>query len=270
MEFPKRYVVQIPPVSTPGIIDSPNAPYGYAPDQYNNAAAPPPTYKDDSNDHCNILPPAPRSQIYPPKCGNLKSPFKKGELYLTYSPTQGTMGFTQGRSNNGNWIRGNEFADNYNQKQFANAHLHSKEIDVGKVLQSNPIYVANSPFYKRTSPGCSSCSAYEQQKCEGCLSGKKCIPDSQNTFCTRKNKWNLTYPHSVDFDQSGQPIFYSDPAQQPTYYIGPNNNVVNGVKIIEGFNPMDFDSGSTHLMVILWTIIIIVVFIVMVTLRNRN
>lgn len=264
MEFPKKDVVQIPPVTTPGVVDAPNAPYGYAPDQFNNAAAPPPTYKDDTNDHCNILPPAPRSQIYPPKCGNLKPPFKKGGLYLTYSPAQGTAGFTQGAPDNANWVRGNEFGDNYKEKQFANAHLHSKEINVGKVLQSNPLYVADSPFYKRGPPGCSGCSAYEQQQCSPPC---KCTPDSQPTSCTRKDKWNMTYPHLAEYTNSGQPIFYSDPAQQPTFYIGPDKN---GVKVIEGFNPIDFDSGSTQMMVLIWAVALIAVFMLMVTLRKRN
>jgi hypothetical protein len=294
MEFPKRDVVQIPPVTTPGVVDAPNAPYGYAPDQFNNAAAPPPTYKDDSNDHCNILPPAPRSQIYPPKCGNLKPPFKKGGLYITYSPAQGTAGFTQGAPDNAKWVRGNEFGDNYkenlrfsnrngdlltmgHQDKLANAHLHSKEINVGKVLQSNPLYVADSPFYKRGPPGCSTCSAYEQQQCAGDCGCKRsnmgsdssvpCTPDSQPTSCTRKDRWNLTYPHLAEYTNSGQPIFYSDPAQQPTFYIG---EAKNGVKVIEGFNPIDFDSGSTQMMVIIWAVALIAVFMLMVTLRKRN
>lgn len=266
MEFPKRDVVQIFPVSTPGVVDAPNAPYGYAPDQFNNAAAPPPTYKDDSNDHCNILPPAPRSQIYPPKCGNLKPKFKSGSLYLTYSPEQGTAGFTQGAPNNANWVRGNEFADNYNQKKFANAHLHSKEINVGKILQSNPLYVANSPFYRRGKPGCSSCSAYEQQQCAGDC-GCKRGPDSQPTSCTRGDKWNLTYPHSPEFAQSGQPIFYSDPEQQPTFFIGKEKG---GIRVIEGFNPTDFDSGSTQMMVIIWAVALISIFFLMISLRKHK
>lgn len=277
MEFPKRDVVQIPPVSTPGVVDAPHAPYGYAPDQFNNAAAPPPTYKDDSNDHCNILPPAPRSQIYPPKCGSLKPKFEPGSLYLTYSPEQGTAGFTQGAPDNANFVRGNEFADNYNQKQFANAHLHSKEINVGKVLQSNPLYVADSPFYKRGKPGCSRCSAYHHQQCRGDCGCKRsnmgsdlsvpCTPDSQPTSCTRGDKWNLTYPHFPEFAKSGQPIFYSDPAQQPTFFIGEGKN---RVKVIEGFNPIDFDSGSTQMMVIIWAIALIAIFLLMVSLRKRN
>lgn len=280
MEFPKKDVVQIPPVSTPGanslaplllrlpgITDSPNAPYGYARDQFNNAAAPPPTYKDDTNDHCNILPPPPRSQIYPPKCGNLKPKFKQGGLYLTYSPAQGTAGFTQGAPDNANWVRGNQFSDNYNQAQFANTHLHSKEINVGKVLQTNPLYVADSPFYKRGKAGCSRCSAYQQQQCVGDCS---CKPDSQPTSCTRRDKWNLTYPRFPAFTDSGQPIFYSDPAQQPTLYVGKDNEHQNVLKVIEGFNPIDFDSGSTQMMVIIWAVALIAIFMLMLHMRKRN
>lgn len=259
MEFPRKDVVEISPVITSrGSV--PNAPYGYAPDKLNNAAAPPPTYKDDSNDHCNILPPAPRSQIYPPKCGTLNDqPFKKGGLYLTYSPNQKTAGFTEGAPNNANWVRGNDFADKYPQKRLSNAHLHSKEIDVGKVLQTNTLYVANSPFYRRSKPGCSSCSAYDQQRC----ADKQCTPDSQPTSCTKGNKWYMTYPHQKEYAKSGQPIFYGDSAQEPTLYFGDDD------RVIEGFNPIDFDSGSTQLIVIIWAVVLISVFMLLLSFRKR-
>jgi hypothetical protein len=59
------------------------------------------------------------------------------------------------------------------------------KLDVGKIIQTNPLYVAKSPFYPQ--------------------------PNS----CIKKDKWHMTYPHSPEYSKEGQPIFYGDPAQQP-------------------------------------------------------
>lgn len=237
MEFPKRDVISVPPVVTAGKRDVPSAPYGYSHDILNNAAAPqPPTYLDDTNDHCNILPPPPRSQIYPPKCGNLKKPFKRGDLYLTYSPTQGTAGLTSGGSDNANWVRGNEFADNYDQKRFSNAHLHRKEINVGKIIQTNPLYVANSPFYPQ--------------------------PNS----CIKKDKWHMTYPHFPEYSKNGQPIFYGDPAQQPTLFLG-KDRLDNKLEMIEGFG-LNMNDGSKEMRILVVVIGIIFLFMILMKFRK--
>lgn len=236
MEFPERDVVQIPSVINSSIVNIPNAPYGYSPDKLNNASAPIPTYKDDSNDHCNILPPAPRSQIYPPKCGSFKQPFKKKELYLTYSPDQETSGFTQGPPDNSNWVRGNNFSVN---KNISNDHLHKKEINVGKVFQTNTLYVADSPFYKNS---------------------------NLTSLSTKTDKWNMTYPHMKEYDNSGQPFFYDDPSHNPTFYIGPDKN---GVKVIEGFDLTNFENGSKQMKIFILTLIVIFGFLFMVSLRKK-
>ena len=195
MEFNNRDVIQNSPLITPGQTNVPLGPSPHSNDLLNNAAAPPKTTtKDDI--YCNILPGAPRSQIYPPRCGKLEE--RKRGLSLGYSPDQKVFGIIQDGSENANWVRGNEFGVDYNQRRFDGTGK-TKEIDVGALLKNNPMMVADSPFYPK--------------------------PDQ----AMKDNKWNLTYPYFKQYSDRGQPVFNQGSLQSPTVFFG-------GDKIIEGFS----------------------------------
>lgn len=256
MEFPKRAVISTSPVVTPGLADIPRAPTGYATDQLSGAAAPPST-TNEHDVHCNILPPPPRSQIVPPKCQKKwKRPFKRGELYLGYSPAQNVFGLIDGGpgksvstdfkalelgypdslgQNNANWVRGNQFSDMYPQVKLSDAYKHHTEINVGKLLKNNPIVEAKSEYFPE--------------------------PDQ----CIKKNKWYLQYPYKRPFSATGQPMYNQETEHSATFYFGEQSNPATGMErpvIVEGFNPNS--TKSLHVLTV--TIFVIALFLMSVML----
>jgi len=173
-------------------------------------------YKSDT--FCNTLPPAPRNQLinYPitkKNCPTYKSPkYDPQKCYFTYNKDQNTPGMFcggPGGSGNANFVRGNQFSNNYCTKDFAdnsknnvlsignntldiiggkisNTSIDEYTVDAIKPVQvkmekvlfkDNPTVVSDSPFYP--------------------------YPHYYYT----KNKEYRTYPHSKHYNKNGMPEY---------------------------------------------------------------
>lgn len=138
-------------------------------------------------DYCNILPPAPRNQLnnYPQNkpCDKLNPiPYKKNSCYMVDNKAQGVIGMVcnnPGGSNNSNFVRGNEFSNDY---LWINQYEHNKikEYSVERPVTSNEnetLVYENSSFYPL------------------------------GTFNNRQSPWYRTYPTFKNYTAEGLPIY---------------------------------------------------------------
>jgi len=103
-----------------------------------------------SNWKKDILPLSPRNQdVNNSSCVSSKdipnTPYKRGKCYFQYSPQQNLWGVVSGGPNNANWVRGNQFANNYEYQDLYNKPLSS--VSVPKFHRAEPVLVSDSPFY---------------------------------------------------------------------------------------------------------------------------
>lgn len=99
---------------------------------------------------CATLTPSPRNNIdNNPACQPSKyfplEPFKRDECYMLFSPQQNIWGPVCGGADNGNWVRGNQFATNYDYQKIFNGPLY--EVDVPKFTKKNPVIVSDSRYF---------------------------------------------------------------------------------------------------------------------------
>jgi hypothetical protein len=168
-------------------------------------------YTDDT--FCNVLPPAPRSQLinYPTSkknCPKYKSPkYNPKKCYFTYNEQQNIPGIFCGGEDNANFVRGNQFSNecgkNYqdNSKKnmlsignnilstvnpTANNDIDEYSLKATKPVQTgmeevlikdNPTVISDSPFYP--------------------------YPNYNNT----KNKKYIEYPHAKHYTDGGMPLY---------------------------------------------------------------
>jgi len=99
----------------------------------------------------DMLPAAPRAQdLTEPSQTKRYSKFmqnryKRGNLYFLSSPNQNIMSIVDGGPSNANWVRGNQFSNNYSYKNI----WGRKKVELNP-LQEEPKTMANvvpSPFY---------------------------------------------------------------------------------------------------------------------------
>jgi len=194
----------------------------YDPSANSNSIAP-----DHKNEHnvgyCNILPPAPRSQLvsYPPRstmCPKINPKgYTKDSCYLVNNVDQGVVGLVcnnAGGSDNSNFVRGNEFSndfywvgtkhkeDEYNLGSTrANEYVVERPVQV-PLEKSNPTMIyAPSNFYPMKA-----------------RDGRKKYP------------WYRTYPQFKNYAANGLPIYtypYPIPKKDEEIVEGFSNNKVN-------------------------------------------
>ena len=163
-------------------------------------------YQNDT--FCNVLPPAPRSQLtnYPTgkkNCPVYKSPkYNPKKCYFTYNKDQNIPGLFCGGEDNANFVRGNQFANkcgkNYSDHSFQVLSIGNNELLVDEInideysdkakkpvqkkmenvlFKDNPTVVSDSPFYP--------------------------YPHFEYT----KNKKYIEYPHAKHYTQNGMPMY---------------------------------------------------------------
>lgn len=97
------------------------------------------------------LPPAPRAQniVEPSQTRQFSIGFQdryaRGDQYIVASPTQNIVGMVEGGPDNANWVRGNDFANEYNYHR-----IHERPVVQMKDLPKEPKTHANvvpSQFY---------------------------------------------------------------------------------------------------------------------------
>ena len=163
-------------------------------------------YKKDT--FCNVLPPAPRSQLtnFPTSkenCPKYKSPkYNPKKCYFTYNKDQNIPGIFCGGEDNANFVRGNQFSNNcgknyvdhsFDVLSIGNNKLNIEEINIDEystkarkpvqqkmeniLFKDNPTVVSDSPFYPYP-----------------------------NFNYTKNNKY-IEYPHSKHYNENGMPIY---------------------------------------------------------------
>jgi len=195
-------------MATPAI--EPTAPLVPSPVDHNkiNLAIAPGNQWYQNDTFCNVLPPAPRSQLtnYPTSkknCPIYKSPkYNPKKCYFTYNKDQNIPGMFCGGEDNANFVRGNQFANECGKKyadhskkvlSIGNNRLNIEEINIdeysskarkpvqqkmdGVLFKDNPAVVSDSPFYPS--------------------------PHFKNT----KNKKYIEYPHANHSTGSGMPMY---------------------------------------------------------------
>lgn len=198
-----------------------------------NSIAPNHMNEDDLT-YCNILPPAPRSQLtnYPQKktmCPKINpKPYRRNSCYLVDNQEQGVVGLVcndTGGSNNSNYARGNEFSNDYlwiNQYENEKKSLYTVEEPVQTPLEmSNPTMIYEpSNFYPT------------------------------NLHSQQSNPMYRSYPQFKNYDVNGYPIY--------TY---PNKvlNPVSGANVIEGFtNQLTTGEGCNLILFFLIAVLVII------------
>lgn len=178
----------------------------------NNSIAP--DHKNEQNvGYCNILPPAPRSQLvsYPPRstmCPKINPlAYTKDSCYLVNNVDQGVVGLVcnnAGGSDNSNFVRGNEFSNDFywvGTKQKENEYVVERPVQE-PLEKSNPTLIyAPSNFYPMKA-----------------RDGRKKYP------------WNRTYPQFKNYAANGLPIYtypYPIPKKDLEVVEGFSNNKVN-------------------------------------------
>jgi len=204
------------------------------PGSYSNAKSPNHRNENDLN-YCNILPPAPRSQLtnYPPKstmCPEINpKPYVRNSCYMVNNKDQGVVGLVcndAGSSNNSNFVRGNEFSNDYvwlNQYEDENK---IKDYTVEQPVQT-PLEMSNPTLiYEPT-------NFYPT-----------------NLHSQRTNPSFRSYPQFKNYDANGLPIY--------TY---PNKvlNPVSGKNVIEGFENNMTESEKCNLIIFLVAAVLIII-----------
>ena len=157
-DFPKNENILPVPTKQP---TASLVPSDYDKNYRNSAIAPSGSqwYKPDT--FCNILPPPPRSQMqnYPVDTTNCttypESPYKRNKCYMVKSRGQGINGIIcggAGGTGNANFVRGNQFADNYDMQNQLNEYNYTVERPVqvpleNVLLKKNPEIINNNSFY---------------------------------------------------------------------------------------------------------------------------
>lgn len=126
-----------------------NVPEGNYLDRRLNFAKAPSHAKSIYPDYCTTLPPSPKDHLTnDPACTTCNKypnrPFKRDQCYMLFSPQQNIWGPVC-NSSNANWVRGNQFAVDYDYDA-----IHKKQdyaVEVPKFVKENPTIVSNSPFY---------------------------------------------------------------------------------------------------------------------------
>jgi len=194
-----------------------------------------PDHKNENSlAYCNTLPPAPRSQLtnYPPRstfCPNINPiPYTKNSCYLVNNRSQGVVGLVcnnAGGSNNSNFVRGNEFGQDYlwiNQYEYENDK--KKEYTIEQPVQvplemKNPDVAYNrSNFYP------------------------------YGGFFNRQYPWYRTYPQFKNYTADGTPIYT---------YPYKTLNPIKGKDVVEGFQ-----NSINHKTLVIPVILMIVIFII--------
>lgn len=135
---------------------TPAVPVGVSYTQQNYGIAPKPS-RDDYPTFCNVLPPPPRDQesVYPLKntsnCPYLPpQPYGKNSCYLLETNSQNVPGFFcsgAGGSGNSNFVRGNEFGQDYPFESLAGQNYYVNSNGDKPSALSNELLKSNSNFY---------------------------------------------------------------------------------------------------------------------------
>jgi len=185
--------------------------YGDAP--YAMDIKPTPTRRDDELQYCNFLEPSPRNQnLNVPYQGDKDcptftgQPYSKDSCYLIDSKAQGVVGIAcnqAGGSDNANFVRGNQFGVDYNQKEIS-MEDRKLQYTVEQPVQTplsmeNPLLMYdNNSFYPYPS------------------------------FSLRGGKDFLTYPLEQNFSPNGYPIYrYPYKTMNPIEDKGSSNSNIN-------------------------------------------
>ncbi len=171
--------------------------------------------KNDESQYCNTLGPSPRNQLLnvpqeSNNCPKYKSqPFSKDSCYLMDNKRQGVLGIVcnqAGNSNNSNFVRGNEFGNEYNWDLLneIKKQEYTVEQPIQQLMQKN-IVLDNTQFYPTT-----------------------------NFYLSKSKDYN-TYPKANNMTENGYPevtLNYSDNQIENYMNYDINKNMLNLIIVL--------------------------------------
>ena len=232
-----QQILQVPLNNNPvPAISSPRNPTS------NNYSIAPQHKNEDSNAYCNILPPAPRSQLtnYPQRntmCPKINpKPYTKNSCYLVNNKEQGVVGLVcnnAGGSDNSNFIRGYQFSNDY-------YWINSNEYEKSKIQE----YTVEQPVQKKME-----------------LENPTIIYEPSNfyptkTYTNKQHPWYRTYPKFKNYTANGLPIY-----TYPANVLNPVQKA-GGSMTVEGFSNQLSGLQSNNLIYFFAIIIILIVCII--------